>query len=586
MSSEPNNTDKVNIQEIDPDARRRGGAIWYVFVGAVALVAASIWLGVLPRMSQDKELKAESQQAAHQAPRVEIVSAHLESDNNLVLPGNIQAVVDVPIYARASGYIVKRYADIGMRVHKGQLLVDIESPEAGLQWQQAQADTSRSRATVVQSQSDVEKLRAGVAQAEADSARAAAMSQQSRALIVNSQSRLAQAKANKSEAEAKLAESQHALEGQKSVVEQFDAQLDLATATSKRYRDLLAQGFVTQQDDDQAQANLKIARANIASAKSAVSAAVANVQSAQEAINSAQAAVDAAVADVSSSRESLNASVASERASHANVVANQASLRSGQSFVQVNRSGVNSQIANEHRMAALSGFQQVRAPFDGVITARNVDVGSLVAAGAGATNQGPTSTVSSMGLFGLAGTDELRIQVSVPQAYFQSIAPGTRATVTVQELPGRKFEGAVTIQAGALDSSSRTRLTEIRLRNPKGILLPGMFAQIVFATGGKENTIRVPANALDVGAKGTRIAIVRPDNTLHYLTVQLGRDFGNEVEILDGLNGKEKLVSNPTNDLREGMRVEISKTESAEGEPGSRSGAAVRPDAAGKPSKM
>jgi RND family efflux transporter MFP subunit len=460
---------------------------------------------------------------------------------------------------------VKRYVDIGSRVKTGQLLAVIESPEARLQLQQAKADTDRSRATVTQSQSDVEKLRAGVAQAKADSARAAATTQQSRAMISNAQSRVAQAKANKSQSEAKLAAAQQALEGQKAAATQADAQLELADATAKRYHGLLLEGFVTQQDDDQAQAGLKIARANVSVSKSAVSAAAANVQSAKEEINSAQAAVEAAEADVRSATESLNAAIASEKASHENIHANEASLRSGQSFVTANRSGVNSLLAAQEKYAALSSFQELRAPFDGVITARNVDVGSLVAAGAGTTNPSPSTTVSTQGLFGLARTDELRIQVSVPQSYMQSIRPGTHATVTVQELPGRKFEGVVSRQSGALDSTTRTQMTEIRLKNPDGALLPGMFANVSFSTGGKTAKLRVPANTLDVGANGTRIAIVRPDRTLHYVKVVLGRDYGSEAEVVEGLQGDEKLVTNPTNEMHEGMKVEIVEAPKGEG---------------------
>jgi RND family efflux transporter MFP subunit len=539
------------------DDSKSGGAKRYIVIGGILLAAAAIWLGVLPRISQDHELKAQSQLAASHVQKVEVVSARMENDSDIQLPGNIQSVSEAPIYSRASGYIVKRYVDIGSRVKTGQLLAEIESPEARLALQQAQADTSRSRFTVTQSQSDVEKLRAGVAQAKADSARAAATTQQSRAMISNAQSRVALAKANKAEAESKLAAAQHAVEGQQAAASQAQAQLELADATAKRYRGLLQEGFVTQQDDDQAQASLKIARANITASRSAVNSAMANVQSAREAVNSAQAAVEAAEADVLSSKESLNASLASEDASHANVNANEASLRSGQSFVNANRSGVNSLLAAQRKYAAQSGFQQLRAPFDGVITARNVDVGTLVAAGAGTANQAPTATVSTMGLFGLAKTDELRIQVSVPQSFNSSIQPGTRATVTVQELPGHKFEGIVSRQSGALDSASRTRLTEIRLKNPEGVLLPGMFARVSFATGGKTAKLRVPANTLAVGANGTRVAIVRADKTLHYVTVVLGRDFGAEAEVVEGLHGDEKLVTNPTDEMHEGMKVEI-----------------------------
>ncbi|MCW3098121.1 MAG: family efflux transporter, subunit, partial [Chthonomonadaceae bacterium] len=162
------------IHDDNPVAPRGAGPMPYLAVGGCVFAAVAFWLGVLPHLAQDRELKAEAQQTAHQAPRVEVVSGHWEGGSDLVLPGNIQAIADTPIYARASGYVVKRYVDIGSRVHTGQLLAEIDAPEARLNLQQAQADTDRARSTVVQSQSDVEKLRAGVAQAQADTARAAA----------------------------------------------------------------------------------------------------------------------------------------------------------------------------------------------------------------------------------------------------------------------------------------------------------------------------------------------------------------------------------------------------------------------------
>ncbi len=275
--------------------------------------------------------------------------------------------------------------------------------------------------------------------------------------------------------------------------------------------------------------------------------------------------MEAAGSDVRSSQESVNASQASERAARATVAAAQAGVRSGQWVVQANRAGVNSQRANQARYAALSSFQQLHAPFSGVITARNVDVGTLVAAGGGTGNTGPTATIGRTGLFGLARTEELRIQVSVPQTDFRTIGPGTRTRITVQELPGQVFEGTVRMQAGALDAASRTRLTEIRLKNLNGALLPGMFAQVAFATGGQARTLRVPANTLAVDAGGTRVVVVRPDHTLHFLPVQLGRDFGIEVEVLQGLKGDEALISNPNNALHEGMRVDVVPQSNARG---------------------
>jgi len=229
------------MQNENPIAPRGGNPTLYLVIGAVGFVAVAVWLGVLPHMSQEKALKADAQQAAHQIPRVEVVSGHWEGGSDLTLPGNIQAITDAPLYARTSGYVTKRYVDIGSRVHAGQLLAEIDAPEARLTLQQAQADTDKARSTVVQSQSDVEKLRASVAQAEADTARAAAATAQTRAMVTNAQARLAQAKASKAEAEAKLVAARHARDGQKSALVQAEAQLEFADSTAKRYKDLLDQ---------------------------------------------------------------------------------------------------------------------------------------------------------------------------------------------------------------------------------------------------------------------------------------------------------------------------------------------------------
>ena len=529
--------------------------------GVVAVVA--IGASVIPRVKQNRELVAETKTDAAAARQIEVISPHFASDSDIVLPGNIQAVTDTPIYARASGYIVKLYVDIGSKVEVGQVLAQIESPEVQLQLQQAQADTSKSQATVVQSLSDVEKLKAGYSQAQAGAVKASADTTQSQALVSQAQSRLAQAKANKAVAVAKLAEARQGLEGQKSSLQQSQAQLDLAATTAKRYRSLLQEGFIAQQDDDQAQATLKTARAIFGTAQSAVKASAANVNSAEEAVNAAQAAVDAAASDVKSSQASLKATRASESAARSNVQAASATVNSGKFAVQANKAQVNSQLANQRKFAALSSFQVLRAPFKGIVTSRNVDVGSLVAAGGATGNTSPTANGSKAGLLGLAKTDELRIQVSVPQNSLKAVVPGTHATVTVNQLPGRKFIGTVATQSGALDSSTRTQLAEIRIKNADGTLLPGMFAQVTFAAMVGRKTVRVPASALSIGGDGTRVVVVRPDNTLHYVPVKLGRDFGPEAEALEGLKGDEKLVVNPSNDLAEGMKVKIAPPDKA-----------------------
>jgi RND family efflux transporter MFP subunit len=201
--------------------------------------------------------------------------------------------------------------------------------------------------------------------------------------------------------------------------------------------------------------------------------------------------------------------------------------------------------ANVSRLEQLKQYQTVAAPFDGVISARNIDVGALVTAGGGGRE-----------LFRITKNDTLRVYVNIPQTNIRSIQPGLPAEVLVNEFPGRIFNGQVIRVAGALDPVSRTLLTEVQLPNEKGELLAGMFGQVRFHLTQAEPPLLIPSNAIISRNDGSSVATVGADNSLHFKKVKPGRDFGLQIEILDGLTAGTQLVSNPSDALTEGLTVE------------------------------
>jgi RND family efflux transporter MFP subunit len=207
------------------------------------------------------------------------------------------------------------------------------------------------------------------------------------------------------------------------------------------------------------------------------------------------------------------------------------------------QAGVIAAQANVDRLAQLKDFQQVTAPYDGVVSARNAQVGALINAGAGVE------------IFHIAETDILRVFVSVPQTYVRSIHKGLEAEVLVPEFPGRIFHGEVARFAGSLDSASRTLLTEVRLANPKGELFPGMFGEVRFSFKAAQPAILLPSNAAIINTSGTLVATVDAANTIRLLHVKLGRDFGAQIEIVDGLAPGARVVAKPSDSLAEGMEV-------------------------------
>jgi membrane fusion protein, multidrug efflux system len=201
--------------------------------------------------------------------------------------------------------------------------------------------------------------------------------------------------------------------------------------------------------------------------------------------------------------------------------------------------------ANVGRLKQLKDYQTVTAPFDGVISARNVDIGTLITAGG-----------TGRALFRVAQTGTLRVYASVPQAYFNTVKPGLPVDLLVNEFPGRVFAGKVARVAGALDPATRTLLTEVQIPNDKGELLAGMFGQVRFRLRAGEPPLIIPSNAIIVRNDGTYVATVDSANTLHFVKVQLGRDFGLTVEIAAGLADGAHVVANPNDALADGQVVE------------------------------
>lgn len=212
------------------------------------------------------------------------------------------------------------------------------------------------------------------------------------------------------------------------------------------------------------------------------------------------------------------------------------------------KAAVDSDAAKVKELADMVSFERVTAPFDGTITARNYDVGALIAA---------NGTGGVMPLFRLAETDVLRVWVSVPQSYAPAIHPGLEAALTVREYPGKKFSGKVSNTAGALDTATRTLLTEVQVPNHDGKLISGMFSEVTFQVTNAAPPLVIPTGALIESAEGNQVAIVGPDDVVHYRQVEMGRDFGTRIEITSGLQDDDQVVTNPGERLSDGIKVRV-----------------------------
>src|SRR6266481_3047102 len=209
---------------------------------------------------------------------------------------------------------------------------------------------------------------------------------------------------------------------------------------------------------------------------------------------------------------------------------------------------VDSNAANVRRLEQLQGFEKIYAPFDGVITARNVDIGVLI--DAGATTQGGRE------LFHMVAIHKLRVFVAVPEVYSRAASPGGEAVLTLDEFPGRTFHGTLVRNANAIDLASRTLNVEVDVDNPGGELLPGAYVFVHLTMPTQVQTLTVPANALLFRAEGLQAAVVR-DGQAQLVPVKIGRDYGTTVEIVTGLQPTDQVIVAPSDSLISGTRVRI-----------------------------
>ncbi|MGA2583961.1 MAG: efflux RND transporter periplasmic adaptor subunit [Tepidisphaeraceae bacterium] len=274
---------------------------------------------------------------------------------------------------------------------------------------------------------------------------------------------------------------------------------------------------------DQARAALDQAQANEVSAKN-------NNDLAQATLVRYQGLVPSG----SVTQEDLDTRQTNANQAQAAYIAAQASVKSAQ--------------ANVEQLTAQTGFEKIVAPFAGTITYRPYDVGALIS---------PNDTAAGHELFRVAETDKLRMYVNVPQSFATQIVVGQDADFTCRNYPGEKFTGKVARTAGVLDTSTRTLQTEIDYDNSAGKLFAGMYGEIIFNIQRDKPVYTVPTTALMFEAEGTQLAVVQ-DDKLHFRKVVVGRDFGTEIEITQGLDGSEQVVANPGERIAEGVAVRVS----------------------------
>lgn len=385
---------------------------------AVVLGVIAFFTGYLPLRERRAVLMTEARNHEQSLPRVEVITVgRSPSKSGLVLPGNIQATTEAPILARADGYVKHRLVDIGDRVRAGQLLAQIEAPELDEQVRQAEANVQQARAALEQAQANLQ---------------------------------------------------------------QGKSDLELARVMARRWANLIASGSVSEQENDQMQAQYRSKQAG--------------VEALAKAVNVQQSSIAAAEANVG-------------------------------------------------RLEKMRSYRLVTAPFDGVITLRNVDDGALVTSG---------TTL----LFRIAQTSMLRTYVSVPQNNASSVHPGESASLTVSNLPGRQFAGTVARTSNALDPASRTLLVEVHVPNLSGALMPGMYAQVELTNSRKDPPLLIPSEALIMRSNGAQVAVVRKDHRVHVQRVDVGRDYGDRLEILSGLQEGDTIIANPGDVVSDGTEVD------------------------------
>lgn len=349
-----------------------------------------------------------------------------------------------------------------------------------------------------------DRVQANQLLAEIESPEVDQQAEQAKADLAKTQANVGQAKADLAKLQANVAQKRAELEKARADLVQAQADLGVASQSWQRWQILAQQGVVNQQQADERQGAYKVNLAKVQAAQNTVNSIQADIEAAQANVNSGQANIDATIANVGSSQ------------------------------------------ANLKRFGVLQSFKKVTAPFAGIITASSVDSGALITS---------NSSSNNTSLFKIAQTDTLRIYVNVPQTFVKSIQVGQTAQIKIRELPQRAFTGTVTRTADALDASTNTLQTEIQVRNGDNALRPGMYAQVQFTANRTNPPLIVPSNTLVMRSDGPQVAIVTKDQKVHFQKVELGRDYGTEVEINSGLQGNESLIANPTDAVSEGKPV-------------------------------
>jgi RND family efflux transporter MFP subunit len=212
------------------------------------------------------------------------------------------------------------------------------------------------------------------------------------------------------------------------------------------------------------------------------------------------------------------------------------------------RAIVQSSEANVRRLEELESFKHIYAPFAGVLTRRNIDIGTLINAGNGGTTQL---------LFTLAQTDPIRVYVNVPETYAPAIHEGLGAFLELTQFPGQKFQGKVVRTAESIDQATRTLLTEVDVPNKAGQLLPGGYAQVHLQVNVKAERLQVPVNSLLFRSEGLRAVMIDSSHRVHLQPLTIGRDYGTTLEVLNGLKADDWIVLNPPDALEDGQQVHV-----------------------------
>jgi RND family efflux transporter MFP subunit len=267
-----------------------------------------------------------------------------------------------------------------------------------------------------------------------------------------------------------------------------------------------------------------------------------------------QARGDLATAQANAKLADLTASRWSALLTHQAVSQQSADEKSGDA--QAKAAAAAAAGANVRRLEALAAFKQVRAPFDGLVTARKTDVGALINAGAGGQE-----------LFEVSDLHRLRIYVQVPQTLSAQLAPGQSATFEAPQFPGRVFQAQVVAVSHLLAANSRTMQVELQTDNPGDLLAAGSYCQVHFDLAGQTAAIRVPATALIAQPGATRVAVLGPGDRVQLRRVTLGRDLGNAVEVTSGLSASDRVIDSPPETLADGQVVRLAQASAATPQP-------------------